>query len=152
MERSRTPSLPKGEELNWTPIGQVNGGGNSSTIHNYEFIDSSSEGGGWGEALYYRLKQTDYDGKYEYFGPVSVNCIHENRINIFPNPSNGIFSIKSENKISFVKIMNVFGECIYKSLMLNAQSLIDLSSQPKGIYFIRINNESGNTTKKLIIQ
>jgi len=63
----------------WNEIGIVNGAGNSSTIHDYEFVDplfnspplKGGEPAGEG-VVYYRLKQTDYDGKYSYSNIVYV--------------------------------------------------------------------------------
>lgn len=59
---------------NWAEIGNVEGAGNSSDVLSYDFIDETtlwSGSGVWGE-LYYRLRQVDFDGHYEFFGPVSV--------------------------------------------------------------------------------
>jgi hypothetical protein len=39
--------------------GSVKAAGNSNSTHNYQFIDSGSEGNG---IIYYRLKQVDFDG------------------------------------------------------------------------------------------
>ena len=81
---------------------------------------------------------------------------NENKNSFFtisPNPSIGIFSISNiQYPVSRVEIYNVTGECIYKSAILNPESLIDLRSRPKGMYFISINSEKGRTTKKLIIK
>ena len=90
---------------------------------------------------------------------VDVNEItQEDLINIYPNPSNGIFSIQSSEKISAIEIINVLGEKIYSldpstSLRVtNQKAEINLSKQPKGIYFIKINSENEITTRKIIIE
>ena len=44
------------------PIGVVDGAGNSNTILNYKLMDADPYVG----ISYYRLKQTDFDGKFEY--------------------------------------------------------------------------------------
>ncbi|OFY87024.1 MAG: hypothetical protein A3F72_06075 [Bacteroidetes bacterium RIFCSPLOWO2_12_FULL_35_15] len=90
---------------------------------------------------------------------IDVQSNQHNYVTIFPNPSNGKFNlvVATQNEVkgkqSQIEIYNVLGECIYKSLILNPQSLIDISSQPKGIYFYRITNEQhliGNG--KIVIQ
>ncbi|MBI4931003.1 MAG: T9SS type A sorting domain-containing protein [Bacteroidetes bacterium] len=72
--------------------------------------------------------------------------------NIFisPNPSNGIFTIQSPNKISNIEISNLIGEKIYSSKVNSSQTEIDLTKQPQGIYFIKVNSEKGTSIKKLI--
>lgn len=45
----------------WQKIGQVAGAGNSSVNRSYSFTDLSTSG-----TAYYRLKQVDFDGQYEY--------------------------------------------------------------------------------------
>lgn len=53
---------------NWEILGYVDGAGNSNRPLSYSFTDSRPLDG----ISYYRLKQTDYDGQYEYFGPVAA--------------------------------------------------------------------------------
>ena len=78
-----------------------------------------------------------------------------NNLHLYPNPSTGKFNLvfASGAKQSQIEIYNVLGECIYKSLILNPQSLIDLSAQPKGMYFYRVTNEQQLIgTGKIVIQ
>lgn len=59
-----------GDALNYSAAGRVKGAGNSSAINHYSFTDAEPLSG----TSYYRLKQTDYDGKYKYYGPIAVSC------------------------------------------------------------------------------
>ena len=54
--------------IDWEGIAQVNGSGNSSTIHFYNTVDLNAPYG----YNYYRLKQVDYNGQYEIFPIKSV--------------------------------------------------------------------------------
>ncbi|MBI3502975.1 MAG: T9SS type A sorting domain-containing protein [Bacteroidetes bacterium] len=77
----------------------------------------------------------------------------ENIISIYPNPTNGIFSIQSSEKISSIEIYSVLGEKIYSSThQLNNSITLDLSAKPNGIYFLQLRTEQGTATKKIIIQ
>lgn len=49
-------------------LGEVKGNGTTSTLHEYTFVDNSPENG----TIYYRIKQIDFDGSYEYSPSVSV--------------------------------------------------------------------------------
>jgi hypothetical protein len=56
---------------------------------------------------------------------------------------------------SAIEVYNMFGDKVYEiaSLTISHQPLaIDISSQPNGIYFLRIKDEKGNThSQKLIL-
>jgi hypothetical protein len=71
-------------------------------------------------------------------------------INIFPNPSSGIFKIESVNiKNNSLKVFNLFGEEV---LQHQINSEIDLSKSPKGIYFVRVFAGTKIFIKKIIVQ
>lgn len=52
---------------NWTTVGTVDGAGNSMTQINYEFTDRIED-----SLAYYRLKQFDYNGAFEYSPVISI--------------------------------------------------------------------------------
>ena len=71
----------------WSTITIVEGAGTTNTVNNYFVNDKLS-------ASYYRLKQVDFDGKSEYFGPVHVDCGAEtHELTVYPNPANGTFTV-----------------------------------------------------------
>ena len=141
--------------INFSMISKLNGAGNSTTIINYSFIDSSPIFFGLGEGeIYYRLKQTDYDGNYKYSSIiVSKNCGDDlSDLLIYPNPNNGTFEIKNIMKQSQIEIVNLLGEKIFSSLIgEDLENVFNLSNQPNGIYLVRIKSENGIATKKFII-
>lgn len=80
---------------------------------------------------------------------------HDNDFSIFPNPTNGILNIQSTlPNIQFksVEVYNMLGEKIYYSDINVDGSEIDLSNQPKGIYFVQVQTNEGIVNKKIIIQ
>jgi hypothetical protein len=100
---------------------------------------------------YYRLKQTDFDGKYKYSNTVSmINSLSD--ITII-NTSNGIITIlynNNQNDISSIEIYNTLGYKVYYSNTYH-QSTIDISNQKNGIYIVRcnlLNNKS--ITQKIL--
>ncbi len=72
------------------------------------------------------------------------------KIRIFPNPSTGIFNIEGITGASSIVISNAFGVEIL-SMQINADTQLDLSSQPSGIYIIRISSKVGVYFEKLVI-
>lgn len=79
--------------------------------------------------------------------------ILNSEITVYPNPSNGIFQIKSiSSQINIIEITNVLGEKIYSAYINCDKAEIDLSNQTKGVYFYKIKNEKETIeTGKLII-
>jgi hypothetical protein len=72
-------------------------------------------------------------------------------LRIYPNPSPGIFTIEGCGNNVKTIIYNTFGEEIYFN-ELNLPSKVDLSNQPKGLYFIRIETDTNMFFEKLIIK
>jgi len=63
-------------------------------------------------------------------------------VNIFPIPSNGIINITIENSISnTIEIFNAYGMLIYRNENASPYEEINLSGLPKGIYFLKTNND-----------
>jgi len=67
---------------------------------------------------------------------------------VYPNPTDGDLNIKFPEPIKGVSICDQIGK-IYKIEVINNYKL-DLSTLPKGIYFITIEGENISTTKKVI--
>jgi len=67
-------------------------------------------------------------------------------ITVYPNPSNGVFTIKSAISGQWsVDVYNLLGEKVYTQSNIQNQTFnIDLGSQSNGIYFYRVTNLDGN--------
>jgi hypothetical protein len=76
----------------------------------------------------------------------NVKEISKPQITISPNPALNIVSIVSDKKISHIEILSVSGKIINTYKPNKNDYTIDISDLPKGVYFIKINNE----TKKII--
>ena len=59
----------------------------------------------------------------------------DNSLNIYPNPSNGLFNIETET-LSEVTITDVTGRLIFATELTDTNTQIDLSSYGRGVYFI----------------
>lgn len=82
-----------------------------------------------------------------------VNELSSNGIHIFPNPANGETNILLANSLNNVniKLINITGQIITEQRNLNGNNFnINLSEQPKGVYFIEINQGGIISRVKLI--
>ena len=84
---------------------------------------------------------------------VSEIINEENNINVFPNPTNGAFTISYGTMQPSIYIYNCLGKLVYKKEKApQGSEVINLSAYSKGIYFIKVQNEEKIWTNKIIIQ
>src|SRR5690554_1149851 len=101
--------------LTWNPIGKIKGAGNSQEILNYSFTDLLPQNG----ISYYRLKQTDFDGKFSYSPILSCNLKVNKSFRFYPNPSEEGQAITLRSKFPIensIKIFNMQGLLIKEVL------------------------------------
>ena len=95
--------------------------------------------------------------------PVSVNItmitvgideLSNNRLNIYPNPSTGIFYIKPERVLDNTQlfIRDINGKLILSQKFNSDNNKVDISDSPAGIYFIQMFTDNKVVTKKIIKQ
>ena len=85
-----------------------------------------------------------------YLAPVNISEI-ENTISIYPNPSNGTFTIQNnELQIKNIQIIDITGKVIHNQQFVVPSS--QFSIKEKGIYFIKLQTENKILTQKIIIQ
>ena len=139
------------------PLGQVKGAGNSTVNKSYNFEDKNPQTGD----SYYRLKQTDFDGKFQYSEIVHVHfSAPENVFTFFPNPSAGAIHIKKtgesmEGVLAMVQDMN--GKQVPSNLILsqdNQELTIDVgpSGGGKNAYVISLVSSGEVTKEKVLIE
>jgi hypothetical protein len=144
---------------NWEKVGYVKGNATSGLTNFYSFEDKGLNSGKY----VYRLKQTDFNGNFEYFNlanevfigiPVDFN-LKQNYPNPF-NPSTKIdFDIPSDANAS-LKIYNSGGKEIQSLVngFLNSgyySIQFDASSLPSGVYYYRLESGNFTSTKKLVL-
>ncbi|WP_269222382.1 endonuclease [Flavobacterium sp. IMCC34518] len=73
-------------------------------------------------------------------------------IALYPNPSNGEFTVSytNSNKTYTIEIFSMLGQTVYSKENIK-QSSVQISNLPKGIYLVKITDDSKTTNKKIII-
>lgn len=135
----------------WEDLTKVNGSGNSNENIAYSAVDELPHNG----TSYYRLKQVDFDGKYEYSIVESVSVNYHNTL--FPNPTIGnviLTSHRDDNNLDLdqIQVYSLSGVLVNDKVVIKilsgTQLEIDLSSLPAGIYLIKTKNGSLMAEKK----
>jgi Secretion system C-terminal sorting domain len=98
-----------------------------------------------------------YKQHWYYNDPFSVvnENIEVNGLSIYPNPSAGLLTIRSnKHKLENINVYNLLGELVNSQQRIGSNAIsIDLSQEAKGIYFIRTEDEYKNiSTKKIVVQ
>lgn len=86
---------------------------------------------------------------------LKINELNNFQVSVYPNPTDGMISVKSNELISEIKIYNLVGQTIYTVATVNAKTInnIDLSDYTSGQYFIQLIDQNGNrTTEKVILK
>ena len=119
----------------YATIGQVKGNGTTNTPHAYTFTDQSPLWG-LGGVNYYRLRQTDFDGK-ETLSPVVTVFFGKNSLVIKNTLAyNSVTVIVGDASPVMVSIFNVVGQQMYATRMQGTQQ-IDVSNWLSGLYVVR---------------
>ena len=121
-------------------IGQVKGSGTNLSGASYNFEDKNPSVG----IAYYRLKQVDSDGKYE-FSSVRSIMFGKSKIAVFSTIAKDRISLTvSDDQIVPFDIINLNGQKVLAGKAIG-QYTIDVSSLHSGMYFIR--TEGGEVTR-----
>ncbi len=73
----------------------------------------------------------------------------KNEIQVYPNPSSGIFHVKELSGKSTLQIIDFQGRVLQNSIVNDSQTTLDLSAYPPGMYLLKIENTNGFFVKKL---
>ncbi len=137
-------------------IGWVEGNGNTDGIKEYQFIDHNINHAG---NFYYRLKQMDYNGSFDYSDIVSVRIdvanISLHDFSLFPNPNKGVFNLTGNTNDEHVKfdVLDKSGRLVYtlNGSLDNGQKQLDLSFLENGVYTLRIVDRQISKYKSFVI-
>ena len=130
------------DSWDYTSISRVDGAGNSNYQLYYEQRVDNKEG-------YYRLKQTDYDGKHSYSDPIHVNCEGDYNFTILPNPFREEIMVQILDDIKIdITVYDIIGNILNPEIFYNENNLkIDMKKYKDGIYFLNINGKMYKTIK-----
>lgn len=118
-------------------VQQIKGAGNNNSLRFYSLIDTGPYVGN----SYYRLKQTDFDGKITYSNLVNVYFEKSFDFNVYPNPFNATTTIATNssqiNTCNF-KLHTTLGEEVLNEKLSKQSNTFDTNSLPSGIYVYKI--------------
>lgn len=128
---------------NFETIGFVKGAGNTNQLKRYTFADENNA------RAYYRLKQVDFDGQFEYSNIVVVEQA-EMSIALTPNPFTNTIEVSGNDHMTSVEIVDVTGKTRLATLVNGTHAIINTEDLSNGVYLLRINNGTTIITKRIL--
>ncbi|MBU2020445.1 MAG: T9SS type A sorting domain-containing protein [Bacteroidetes bacterium] len=127
--------------MNFKEIYKQNSAGYSNAELQYSFIDR--ENLGLNKIVYYKLLQTDFNGKSEEFGPISLVIESpEAELLLYPNPSSDFVNVRFNETFNpdILEIYNQNGKRI-KQINLKIRNTIDVHKMSSGVYLFKASNK-----------
>lgn len=147
---------------NWEKIDFVEGNGTTSEENDYSYTDEHIKSGKY----FYRLKQLDYDGSFEYSKEVEIEYLGITKFLLsqnYPNPFNPSTNIQyaiGSRQFVQLKVYDILGNEIATlvdeekspgTYEVNFQSSVNSNQLASGIYYYKLKAGDYIQTKKMIL-
>lgn len=137
----------------WAAIGFVQGQGNTSTGHAYQFTDRNVKNG---VTYLYRLAQLDVNNAKTLSNVVSAVIDGQSEaVSITPNPAVDHVTVAintTNDEKATVSLLSISGQVlnVNTNAATNSNTRVDLVAYPSGIYFIKVETTQGATVQKVV--
>lgn len=133
----------------WQNIATVAAAGNSSVRNYYTAYDDNPANG----INYYRLKQVDKDGSYQYSSIKNIVFDVAYRIVTAPNPAKDVLHvyIYSNAVQANIQLMDGAGKVIRNINTDEPHTVIDIKGLSKGLYFVKVTDSYTTTVRKVFV-
>ncbi|TVQ12838.1 MAG: T9SS C-terminal target domain-containing protein [Bacteroidetes bacterium] len=135
--------------------------GNSNQTLSYQWEDTDP----LKDIAYYRLKQTDYDGSFEYSGIVAVSFTQkgETELKVYPNPNRGDgFNLIASGILpglpATLTITDMLGNRVYSQILFGDENGIagkrmdgEIQLAP-GVYLVSLTGEGFRETVRMVVR
>jgi Secretion system C-terminal sorting domain len=132
---------------NFEGIGRVAGRGNSTETNTYTLTDATPRLG----LNYYRLKQVDFDGKFEYSRVIVAQYDGNGTFRAYPNPTTDQLSIElpKNTEAALYELFDTQGRSLKR---FSKREEVSLLGVPTGQYFLQVQTIEGTILKQRIIK
>ncbi len=142
----------------WDSIGWIEGHGTSLEQQKYQYLDGSVRSG---QIYYYRLKQMDFDGVFEYSKVIAIEpgSTDEENVRFYPLPVKDQlvveFTTSNEDELQIILSdltgRSLITQQVRASVGIN-QYYLEMNNLPPGTYFARLYSSRTNTVETVVKQ
>jgi hypothetical protein len=128
------------DATSWETVASMKGNGTSTELHSYLYTDKNAPEG----LIYYRLIQTDFDGKSVVSKIISVNNSEKSNmpnVIVFPNPSMSYICLKSNEDVFITGMFASNNKLVYNYTI--AYDTILIGELQAGVYYIQYQTAKG---------
>lgn len=131
-------------------IGWVDAGKNAANGHTYYFSDDNIDPG---NTYYYRLAQTDLDGKVQYSPIRQLTISKEVLIEVYPNPTDNLLNINLASAIGVTHLYmkDMSGRLVLNHDLMLGQNTIDTGFLPRGMYTLLVVGNHYEYVERIVI-
>ena len=132
------------DALRWQELGRVAGAGTTTQPQSYSFTDEKPLPG----LNYYRLRQVDYDGRFEYHKTIAVDFKSETGgLHLFPSPAQERLNVAlpaPAEQDSELWLLDAQGRVLQRMVIPQGgtQGAFEVSALPEGVYFVRMEGDA----------
>jgi Secretion system C-terminal sorting domain len=134
---------------NFDKIAFVKGNGISTITQNYHFTDFN-----FTQNAYYRLKQVDVDGTFDYSKTIALNTEGSKNkaiLKSYPNPVVDILTVEaSVAETAQLEIIDAVGRVVFKQNVESGNYQIPTSDLVKGIYIVKLSYKNDVSVQKIV--
>jgi len=83
--------------------------------------------------------------------PLGIQELTSLSLKLYPNPSNGLFTLETPEIGGVLQVLNAIGQVIHSEKVTQTSSVLDLQSQVSGIYLVKIESAKGVAIQRILI-
>ena len=88
----------------------------------------------------------EFEERWSELSTTSINDYSDTKLSIYPNPSNQVIFIDSENEIKNISVFTAEGK------LIKTTKDISITIENSGVYFIKVETTQGNTYQKVVVE
>ncbi|WP_282135190.1 BNR-4 repeat-containing protein [Seonamhaeicola maritimus] len=88
--------------------------------------------------------------EFELKSALSINKFSTKKVSIYPNPSEGVFNLKSNIQNFQYNLINLHGQVIESGKV--SRNKVDFTNNAQGVYFLKLFSETDRLIKKIVIK
>ena len=132
-------------------LGKVKGTGTTLEPQAYSFVDAAPKAG----VNYYRLKQVDFDGGFEYSNIVAAVVKSANQSLVaYPSPTSDFLVLESAVAIEQIEIRDIAGRIVNRQTIGKEQTRVELNvaTLTSGSYFVHVQSGTASQVVRFVKQ